>query len=154
MTVKHGPGWRHLHFQVFPPLLMMRNWRISLISHVSSSTTQLLWVSLAKISPCYRLLYAFPSSFGVSFSLSLFPRGLWGKERRKCQRRQRKQDSSEDIDNKSLFLRLSLFSKQDVHVHVLHHDHHHHRCPTASTLLKTSSRIFYSVVHCKDSITS
>lgn len=63
----------------------------------------------------------------IKLCLSIILRGLFcspfdsqrilGKEKKKCHLRQRKQDSSEDIGNESLFLRLPRFSKQDVHIH-------------------------------------
>lgn len=44
----------------------------------------------------------------ISWCLSLSPRRILVKERRKCRRLRRKQDSGEDIDNKSFFLSLAL----------------------------------------------
>lgn len=57
--------------------------------------------SLTKISPHFTVCLPI-ILWGPFLSPRLFPRGFWEKEKRKCQRRQRKQDSSEDIDNKSL----------------------------------------------------
>lgn len=37
---------------------------------------------------------------------------------------------------KSVSHSVSLFSKQDVHVHTHHHNHRHHHCLTATSLLK------------------
>lgn len=73
---------------------------------------------------------------------SVSHRAIWEKERRKCLGRQRKQDSSEDINNKSLFLSLYLFSKQDVlHIHTHHQEPQDPRLPTASACLIQQVRL-------------
>lgn len=61
----------------------------------------------------------------VSFSMFVSQEDC--RQKRKCQRRKRKQDSSEDIENKPAS--FYLFSKQDVvHIHTHHQNrrHHHH----------------------------
>lgn len=73
-------------------------------SLISTSTTQLLWACLLK----HVTVFPFHHPLVSPFSLSLCPGGFGGKERGKCQRRWRKQDASEDIDNEAFVLTQSL----------------------------------------------
>lgn len=71
-------------------------------------------------------------------------RAIWEEKRRKCLGQQRKQDSSEDINNKSFFLSLYLFSKQDVlHIHTHHQEPQDARLLAASKCFKQQVRESY-----------